>query len=351
MKLKILAVVALGAVGVGAAVYAIGGIAAERGRDDPVPDQRRRRPATSPTTSPRPARSRRSAAYGARVRGGPVPRRRRRDRAELDDDLAGDRGQGRGRRHGQEGRRPRDGRHGRPQARSSRTAENDLDVRAGRACAPRKTTLSDAEDADVTAADPPGQDRPLQRREPGREREADASTTSRPRSTPRRSPPRSTASSPTVNIVTGLRCPVGRRDRHRLAPTFQVTADVVESDLADVRSARRRRSRSPRSTPTSTGTVTAIAPTASSDSGSGVVSYPVTVSLTDAPATVRAGMSADVTITIDSATNVLTVPAAALRGHAGDYSVLVLGADGTPTAAGRSRSGSSRTRRPRSRAA
>ena len=32
------------------------------------------------------------------------------------------------------------------------------------------------------------------------------------------------------------------------------------------------------------------------------------------------------TITIDSATNVLTVPAAALRGTAGNYSVLVLGA-------------------------
>ena len=43
-------------------------------------------------------------------------------------------------------------------------------------------------------------------------------------------------------------------------------------------------------------------------------------------------MTADVTITIDSATNVLTVPAAALRGSTGNYSVLVLGADGTPTA-------------------
>jgi macrolide-specific efflux system membrane fusion protein len=43
-------------------------------------------------------------------------------------------------------------------------------------------------------------------------------------------------------------------------------------------------------------------------------------------------MTADITITIDSATNVLTVPAASLRGTAGDYSVLVMGADGTPTA-------------------
>ena len=81
-----------------------------------------------------------------------------------------------------------------------------------------------------------------------------------------------------------------------------------------------------------TGTVTAIAPTAVGDTSGGVVSYAVTVSLEDAPATVRAGMTADVTITIDSATNVLTVPAAALRGTAGNYSVLVLGADGIPTA-------------------
>ena len=71
-----------------------------------------------------------------------------------------------------------------------------------------------------------------------------------------------------------------------------------------------------------TGTVTAIAPTAAGDTTGGVVSYAVTVSLENVPATVRAGMTADVTITIDSATNVLTVPAAALRGTAGNYSVL-----------------------------
>ena len=43
-------------------------------------------------------------------------------------------------------------------------------------------------------------------------------------------------------------------------------------------------------------------------------------------------MTADVTITIDSVTNVLTVPSGALRGTAGKYTVLVMGADGTPTA-------------------
>jgi multidrug efflux pump subunit AcrA (membrane-fusion protein) len=42
-------------------------------------------------------------------------------------------------------------------------------------------------------------------------------------------------------------------------------------------------------------------------------------------------MSADVTITVASATGVLTVPAEALNGTAGDYAVLVLGADGAVT--------------------
>jgi hypothetical protein len=81
------------------------------------------------------------------------------------------------------------------------------------------------------------------------------------------------------------------------------------------------------------GTVTAIAPTAttgSSGSSSSVVSYAVTVALTDPPATLRAGMTADVTITTASATNVLAVPAAALRGAADNYTVLVMSAAGTP---------------------
>jgi len=74
--------------------------------------------------------------------------------------------------------------------------------------------------------------------------------------------------------------------------------------------------------------VSAISPV-TSGTGS-VVSYPVTVTLAEAPAKARSGMTADVTITIASATNVLTVPAAALRGSAGDYRVLTLGADGQP---------------------
>jgi multidrug efflux pump subunit AcrA (membrane-fusion protein) len=56
----------------------------------------------------------------------------------------------------------------------------------------------------------------------------------------------------------------------------------------------------------------------------------VTVSLNSPPATLRPGMTADVTVTTASATGVLAVPAAAIRGTSGAYNVLVLTAAGTP---------------------
>ena len=133
-----------------------------------------------------------------------------------------------------------------------------------------------------------------------------------------------------VNIVKGLAAPSG--DAIVIAATtYEVTADVVESDLAAMAVGQTASVSIGAVDAQVTGKVTSIAPTAAGDTSGGVVSYAVTVSLGSVPATVRAGMTADVTITIDSVTDVLTVPAAALRGTAGDYSVLVLAADGTPT--------------------
>lgn len=135
----------------------------------------------------------------------------------------------------------------------------------------------------------------------------------------------------TVSIVPGLEAPSG--DAIVVdATTFQVTADVVESDLAAMAVGQKATVSIGAVGAQVPGTVTAIAPTTTGDTSGGVVSYPVTVSLEKPPATVRVGMTADVTITIDTATNVLTVPAAALSGTAGSYTVLVLGADGTPAA-------------------
>jgi macrolide-specific efflux system membrane fusion protein len=60
-----------------------------------------------------------------------------------------------------------------------------------------------------------------------------------------------------------------------------------------------------------------------------VVSFAIEVALTNPPAGLRSGMSADVTITTASATAVLAIPARALSGTTGAYRVRVLAADGT----------------------
>jgi RND family efflux transporter MFP subunit len=135
----------------------------------------------------------------------------------------------------------------------------------------------------------------------------------------------------TVSIVNGLDAPSG--DAIVIdAPTFQITTNVVESDLASMAVGQAATVSIAAVDATVDGTVTSIAPTATGNTTGAVVNYAVVVSLANAPANVRAGMTADVTITIDSATGVMTVPAAALRGDTGNYTVLVLGADGTPTA-------------------
>jgi RND family efflux transporter MFP subunit len=134
-----------------------------------------------------------------------------------------------------------------------------------------------------------------------------------------------------VNVVEGLVAPSGDAiviDTRAL----EVTADVVESDLASM-STGQTASVSISAVDTEVaGTVTAIAPTTTGSTTGGVVTYPVTVTLDDVPATVRPGMTADITIIIDRATNVLTVPSTALRGGDGAYSVLVLADDGQPSA-------------------
>jgi multidrug efflux pump subunit AcrA (membrane-fusion protein) len=134
-----------------------------------------------------------------------------------------------------------------------------------------------------------------------------------------------------VNVTAGFDAPSGAAIVVD-STTLQITTDVVESDLADIKVGQEAAVSVSAIDADITGTVSAISPVASSDSNSGVVSYPVTITLASAPATARAGMSADVTITVQSAKNVLTVPAEALRGTTGDYSVMVLGADGQPQA-------------------
>jgi membrane fusion protein, macrolide-specific efflux system len=131
-----------------------------------------------------------------------------------------------------------------------------------------------------------------------------------------------------VNVTDGFDAPGGVAIV--VASTaITITTDVVESDLADIEVGQKTSVTIDAIGATVQGTVTAISPTAG-DSSSGVVAYPVTVALDETPADARPGMSADVAITIASATDVVTVPSAALQGTNGDYAVMTLGSDGNP---------------------
>jgi RND family efflux transporter MFP subunit len=136
-----------------------------------------------------------------------------------------------------------------------------------------------------------------------------------------------------VNVRPGLDAPSG--DAIVVdAATYEVTADVVESDISSITLGQPSTVGVDAVGADIAGTVSAISPAASTSSsnssGTSVVSYPVTVTLTNPPAALRSGMTADITITTASASGVLAVPAAALTGTDGNYAVRVLRADGTP---------------------
>lgn len=115
------------------------------------------------------------------------------------------------------------------------------------------------------------------------------------------------------------------------ASTFEVTADVVETDISAMTIGQVATITVDAIDAVIAGTVSAIAPAATGSGSGSVVSFPVTVTLTGAPAALRAGMTADISIVTAYATGVLTIPSAALRGTGGNYRVQVMGADGTPT--------------------
>jgi macrolide-specific efflux system membrane fusion protein len=146
---------------------------------------------------------------------------------------------------------------------------------------------------------------------------------------------RSSLVAPADGIVTAINVTVGAdaptADAIDLAAaTFQVTANVVETDIATMQIGQAASVTVGAISADLTGTVTAIAPVAETSTSGGVVSYAVTVALNAPPATLRPGMTADVTVTTASANGVLAVPAAAIRGTSGAYTVLVLTAAGTP---------------------
>jgi len=134
-----------------------------------------------------------------------------------------------------------------------------------------------------------------------------------------------------VNLTVGTDAPVADAI-DVAAATFQVTANVVESDVSTLQIGQPATVTVSAISADLTGSVTAIAPVAEASTSGGVVSYAVTVSLQAPPPSLRPGMTADVTVTTASASGVLAVPAAAIRGTSGNYNVLVLTAAGTAEA-------------------
>jgi membrane fusion protein, macrolide-specific efflux system len=76
------------------------------------------------------------------------------------------------------------------------------------------------------------------------------------------------------------------------------------------------------------GTVTAVAPT--STVVSNVVTYDVTIALDGAPSTVKVGMTADVSVVVQTATNTLELPSAAIT-TTGPLSTVTVLAHGVKT--------------------
>jgi multidrug efflux pump subunit AcrA (membrane-fusion protein) len=132
-----------------------------------------------------------------------------------------------------------------------------------------------------------------------------------------------------------------------------LSVGVTEDDILDLAVGQKATVAISATGDTAIGTVTSVSPVASSSGSSTVVSYAVVVTLdeepgrttatgSDAPAVAAAasspavtsaaplpGMSAEITIVIAEATDALAVPAIALSGTSGSYTVRVLNSDGT----------------------
>jgi membrane fusion protein, macrolide-specific efflux system len=135
-----------------------------------------------------------------------------------------------------------------------------------------------------------------------------------------------------VNVVPGLPAPSGAAIEVGAVP-LEVVGSYAEADLGSLAVAQPATVTVSAAGATVPGKVVAIAPTASSTSGSSsVVTYDVTIALTNPPANVKPGMTADISITTASADGVVAVPSVALAGSAASgYTVELVAADGSVT--------------------
>lgn len=111
-----------------------------------------------------------------------------------------------------------------------------------------------------------------------------------------------------------------------------VVAAVSEDDIVDLQPGQKATVTFPALATSTTGTVGALpsaATTSTTGSGSGAVTFPVTVDLPQPPARLLPGMSAQISIVISERDNVLEVPTSAIQGSADAPTVQVM-ADGRP---------------------
>ncbi len=108
------------------------------------------------------------------------------------------------------------------------------------------------------------------------------------------------------------------------AGPLEVSAQVAEADLGALAVGQTATVTVAAVGATLTGRVEAIAPVASSSSNTGVVTFPVTISLEDPPANLASGMSVSVSIETGRAENALAIPVTALTGTSGNATVRVL---------------------------
>ena len=143
-----------------------------------------------------------------------------------------------------------------------------------------------------------------------------------------------------VNILPGVNAPSGYAIEVQSGSLVAV-ASFTESDVNNLESGQTATISVTALSTSVAGVVASVAPaptsatnSSSSSVGGGsqssVVAYAVRVTLTSPPATVRAGMTATVTVTTGSATDVMRVPATAVSGSASTgYTVRVIQSDGS----------------------
>jgi membrane fusion protein, macrolide-specific efflux system len=132
----------------------------------------------------------------------------------------------------------------------------------------------------------------------------------------------------TVAIAVGADAPSGAAIT-MISGDLRIATSVVESDIAAIKVDQDATVTVAALDASLVGKVVSIDPVGSATGTNGVVSFAVNLKLDSAPAGLRPGMSADITIVAASATNVLAIPSRALSGTADAYTVRVMAADGS----------------------